>query len=108
MGLPTELKKGAQSTGFTHQRSKVERYAKAGNFRALSALRKAGRVARIGGTGATTSNLSRLTRYGRRSGGREAAGGQRPTGKRKLRNARAASVMAVLSEGLTHERGAIC
>src|SRR4051812_34709738 len=27
--------------GFTHQRSKVERYAKSGNFRASSALRKA-------------------------------------------------------------------
>jgi hypothetical protein len=34
-----------------------------------------GRVARIGGTGATTSDLSRLTRYGRRSGVREPAGG---------------------------------
>ena len=27
--------------GFTHQRSEVERYAKSGNFRASSALRKA-------------------------------------------------------------------
>jgi hypothetical protein len=51
--------------GFTHQRSKIERYAKSGNFRASSALRKAGRVARIGGTGATTSDLSRLTRRDR-------------------------------------------
>src|SRR6188508_2103622 len=61
--------------GFTHQRSKVERYAKSGNFRASSVLRKAGRVARIGVTGATTSDLSCLTRYGRRSGVREPAGG---------------------------------
>jgi K+ transporter len=66
---------GGLLAGFTHQRSKVERYAKSGNFRASSALRKAGRVARIGGTGATTPDLSRLTRYGRRSGVREPAGG---------------------------------
>src|SRR3954454_6113408 len=57
--------------GFTHKRSKIENDARSINFRASSALRKAGCIARIGGTGAMTSDLSRLTRYGRRLGVRE-------------------------------------